>query len=301
MKPLKMVYISMYRDKKGLLITIMSLLLILPIFYLTDVYFDRNRDLQTMIVVTGLGDKIRYTEDDIISNAYSDLLGIHLNDINRDSNINVSFNQVLLDSGRDYSTYMDEYKDFATGTYASLNNLNISLDGFNHNFTIRPYNTTIEVLGEDIAAYTMPVSPNHVEGITIAVRVLVDNDSSCLVPNDDANGFPSVKVTYVHNLGSCTQTVQLNPQENNDASGNQFYLDTANPTGSIEVKYGQITSKIGDGILEILTSGISSNVTQLDIEYTLTNERISLTGGNITIKSAISNVTRTSAILLAEE
>jgi len=286
--------------KKSILFTIATLLLLLSVFTLTSAYLERNKDLQSVVTMSSTGGKFRYLEDDVVSNVYSNLLTVELGEISRSSTVNIVFNQALLVPGRDYDSIVESYKDFIEGDYSSLNNVNITLIDFGNNFTIEPYNATFEILGEDIYVYTMPLATNYVQSISVTVDVGGEKSGNCEKPQDDGGAYPEITVTYDHTAGSCTEGLQLNPQENNDKVGDQFYMGTKNPTGSIEVKYGQITGMTGDGILAILASDIVANVTQLNIEYSL-NDKVKLRGGDVTIKSVVGNITKQNEILLAEE
>lgn len=294
-------------NKKGFLFTIATLLLLLSIFTLASVYLERNKDLQNTVTLSGIGDKLRYVEDDVISNAYSDLLSIKLYNIKKASSVTVSFNQVLLAPGRNYSTIMNAYKAFVEGVYAARNNVDITLTGFGNTFTIEPYDTLFKINGENIYVYTMPIPINYIESIRITVKVDAENSSVCSMPDDDHAQNPEISVTFTYKKegggqGSCTNFVKLNPQENNDVGSHQFFLETKNPAGYVEVKYGRITGMGGDGILAIITLGINANVTQLDLEYTLTESgRIKIKGSSISIDSLVGDVTKESEIILAEE
>lgn len=295
--------------KKGFLFTIATLLLFFSIFALTSVYLDRNKDLQYSMILSGTGDRLRYVEDDVISNVYSDLLGIKLNAITQPSkqdDINISFSQFLLAPGRDYQAIMQAYEDFVEGTYANKNNIEIGLS-FSNNFTIEPYESLFQITGQDIYAYTLPriYRENIVNGITVIIEVAAQNNSVCSAPDDDHSQNPVISVTFVYNKagggqGSCINTIQLSPLENNIKAGHQFYMETANPSGSIEVTYGKKASM--DGVFSILASGISANVTQLNFEYEpLAGEEVILTGGAISMETLVREITKQSQVVLAQE
>ena len=290
-------------NKKGFLFTITTLLLLFSLLLLAMVYLDRNKGLQNTVNLLSAGDKLRYVEDDIVSNAYHELLTISLNDITRSSTLNVSFNQSLLVSGRNYAILMNDYKTFIEGTYSSLNNLDITLENFNNNFTIEPHDTIFEMQGENLYLYTMPTSSNPVQSIYITMDVAAENNSDCMQPNEDTGNphYSQITVTYIYTGGSCSKSVLLNPDENNDAVGSQFLLNTKNPSGSIEIKYGQITGMSGNGILAVLTSNISANVSQLDTIYDLASDKVKIKGGNISITSAVGNITKETEVIIAEE
>ena len=93
--------------------------------------------------------------------------------------------------------------------------------------------------------------------------------------------------------------MQLNPEENNDNAGRQFFLETVNPTGSIEVKSGQISGQ--SGVFTISAVNITANITHLDLEYSILADRIKIKGGNITIKSVVGDIIKENEILLSQE
>ena len=287
------------KTKKGFLVTIMAFLLLLPIFYLSSDYISRNKELQSTITASGLADKIRYVEDDIISNAYQDLTSLELTNITRTDNINISFTRLYLAHGRDIKGKIQDYKDFIGQTYSSLNNLNITLEDFHNNFTIHPYNSTFEIQGQNITILSMPVATNYVQKIAITADISAKNDSGCEIPSDDNSDNPELSITYKYMGGSCTNIIQLSPTENNDVTNKQFYLKTTDPNGFIDIKYGRIDSD--DGVLSIATHNITANITELDLIYDLPNEKVKLKSGSIEIKSKIDDMRRKTQIVLAEE
>jgi len=300
-------------NKKGFLFTIIAILLLWPAFTLTTAYIDRNKDMQHDVVESYAGDKLRFLEDDIVSNAYTDLLGIRLNSMVRNTSpslitVNVSFNQLLLANGRDYYQITQDYQDFVMGTYASLNNVEINFSDFDNNFTIWPYRTKVEMQGNDTYFYTIPVPPNRVRKIYITVDVSASRSGNCTFPNNDGGENPEVGVRYVYSGGSCFNSATLDPTEDNDRTGGegepdyyQFYMGTSSPGGTIEVKYGRLKWKNKDGVLAIFTNGINANITQLDIEYNSTPTRVWIGGADLNITSVIGDISKSINVVVAEE
>ena len=297
--------------KKGFLFTLMTLMLLVPLFFLAAAYLDRNKAMQSVAVDSEQSSQARFIEDDVFSNSYSDVLGVGLSGITRSANsdyVNVTFNKFCLVSGRNYSVLMSEYENFVETDYSHLNNVNVTLDGFNNTFMIWPYNNRVETLGESVIIYTVPYGFNQVREIALVVDVSAQNNSLCSAPSRDPNN-PSISVTYNFEdsggiiTGSCTNSVELSPTRNNDASGHQFYLETTAPAGFIEVKYGQIGGIVGDGILQVTTQNITANITQLNIKYDTPDpdSKILLTGGRITISSPVNDFVKSHDVILAEE
>jgi hypothetical protein len=290
--------------KKGFLFTTATLLLFLSIFAITSVYLDRNKELQSEITVSGISDRLRYIEDDVVSNVYSDLTSLRLSGITKDHTIILSFNQILFAPGRDYEAIMNNYKEFIEGTYSSMNNVEIALNGLSTNFTIMPYDHFFQITGQSITGYTMPVPAMEIESIGVTVDVDAENSSTCLAPGDDHAQHPLITVTFIYKKagggkGSCTNSVQLDPRDDNDIGGHQFFMETTNPTGYVDVKYG--AQGVVNGIFSIQASGINANVSQLDIEYEPTQWPIRIQGGNISIGTTVRSFTKASNIILAQE
>jgi hypothetical protein len=288
-------------NKKAVLFTITTIFILLTVLTLTSIYVERNKELQYNIIDSSYSNKVRFIEDDVISDVFSNLLSVNLKNITRSTVINVSFDQILLSPGKDYYQKAQSYEQFIEGTYSNLNNINIELTGFGNNFTIRPFNTINVIKGENITVYTNPSPTNYVERIGIIVDIDAENNSVCSVPTDDSGSHPEILITYIYDGGSCTNIVQLDPEENNDQAGKQFYLDTINPIGYIEIKFGIIPGYSGNGVLNLETNNITVNVTGLYFEYELSDQNIDIISGNLTINSATNDLQKHTTIVLAEE
>lgn len=289
-------------NKKGILFAIVTLIIVLPLFLLSLSFIDNNFSYDNIFLGHIEAEKLSFIESDVVKNIYSDLLSINLDSITRDSSIIIKFNQALLMPNMNYFSITSNYKNFVQTTYAKLNNINIALNGFNNTFKILPYNTTFSINGTALHLFTMPLETNYVKSITLTVIVNSSSDGDCQGVRNDKGSFPAVTtitVTYINRTGgACIQTKNLNPTENNDKGNNkQFYQALLQPTGSIETKFGKVNGI--DGVLAILTSNATANITQLDVEYSLINEKIILLGGNISIAS--STISKNTEMILAEE
>ncbi len=279
-------------NKKAFLFSITAMLLFLSILTLILAYFDRNKELQASVTDSFAADKIRFIEDDVIGSAYSDLLGVELKTITRGSTVDVFFNKTIL--GRDSRIPVLAYKDFVENDYSGMNNLEVNLTRFYTNFTIWPYNTTFIVDNGGVLLKTMPKSNNPVVSVGIEVKVKGQLQGTCSAPDDDGLPYPLISVTFNYEGGTCTADRRLNPAQDNDKLGRQFFIPTTG--GNVEVKYGRITSWNGD--LTIYRNSVPANVTKLDIGYS-PDTRVFITGGNISIKSG--GIVKKSRIILAEE
>ena len=305
---------KMNKCKKGILFTVVVFIIMLPLFLLSISFSDKGNGRNDLYILYFEAEKLKFLESDVVTNVYSELLSISLSSIARSSSsIVIKFNQAILKPDLDYAKITGDYKNFIQTNYSRLNNVDISLIGFNHTFRIFPYNTTFEINGTALHLFTMPTQTNYISLITLNVKLnsSFDNGSGvpvnkqkvarelCQAPETDPAGNPSIKVIYVDkNEFSCTQSRKLNPTENNDdANGKQFYIGLINVSGSIETKFGEVNGI--DGVLAVLTTNAAANVTQLDIEYAATESAVMLIGGNISITAP--NVQKNTVIILAEE
>jgi len=271
-----------FLSKKAVLITFASLLLLIPVFLLANAYLTRNSEAKYLPITAAQSHKLRYIENDLVSGYLSDVLGINLRSITRSSSVNVSFSQISLSANRDYYAIASEYKGFAEGAYASLLNTNISFTSSN-NISLEPYDTLFSVIGDNLTILTMPNSTNYIQQIAVTAVIDAQNSSACSSPSDDSGSNPSVSVNFIFTGSSCAYTVQLDPAEDNDASGKQFYADTILPNGSIEVKYGRVNGM--DGQLAVLTNGITVNISRLELVYSYTDDKVILSSGALTVTS----------------
>lgn len=300
--------------KKGLLFTIAAIILLLSLYLLSEAFMERNEVLGSMMLNSVYGDKFRHAEDDIISGSYRDLLDIRLEGISRGSTADIKFDQIFLSALRDYDTYMKSYKTLVDNKYSSLNNVNITLTGFNTSFLMMPYNSTFEIHSKNLTIKTMPASTNYISSITAYLKVNgtfscndiacadqadADNEA-CEAPGNDPAGNPTIAITWEDNTGfTCLRSRNVNPTENNDkGNGRQFYVSLLN-AGNAEVKYGQVDGV--NGIFRIAADDLTANATQLDLSYNLMNEKVIIKGGNLAVRSESGNITKQMEMILYKE
>ena len=282
-------------NNKGVLFSIMTLILFISIFFLVKALVEHSQSLQETFTSGSSGDKIHYLYDDVSNNILTDLLQLRVSAISRSSTVTLKLEQALL-QGQDYAGAADNYSNFITKIYANFQQANITLAGFNNSFIITPYNTTLSVNKNNIYIYTMPTASNPVHEVRVTLREYADKKSTCSQPKN--SGSIPVTVTHITNDDTCTKSQNLDPTVNNDDKGQQFYQDLKNPTGSAEVKYGNVGGV--DGMIAILTTTANVNVTQIEIVYDYTSEKIRFVDGNVSI-SLGNGFTKNSDVVLFEE
>src|SRR3989338_9636811 len=131
-------------EKKGVLFTVTTILLLISVFLLASAVSDRNKEAQHLLD-TVFGDKLAFMYDDIVSNSYYDLLDVIFEGVSRGATVTVKFDHLFASPARSYGVYADSYKTLVQGAYAAKQNAEIALTGMNTTFLIGPYNSTVEI------------------------------------------------------------------------------------------------------------------------------------------------------------
>ncbi|MBW2965947.1 hypothetical protein KY342_02470 [Candidatus Woesearchaeota archaeon] len=278
-------------NKKGILFTITTIFLLFAVFMLSSAYLIRNKELQRTATLSLAGDKLSYIKDDVTNNIYSDLLSINLRSISRDSYVTVVFNHSNLTSSINHEQLMQDYKTFVEGDYSNLNNINVNLDGFNNSFILYPYNSTFIIDSNIIYVYT--INPDNINKI----KLIIDTDEATLNTSQGQpgnTGDVEVEIELAHSGGEFNPTSDLDPT----AANNPFYVNFADGS-RIEINFGLFNGQ--NGVLRINASQLKADIFHLEYRYNLLSEKVIIKGGNISITSAIENITKQTEIILAEE
>lgn len=284
---------------KGFLFTLITFLLMFSILLFAKAYLSQSGGLKNSALAGFTPRQMGIIENDVVSNAFNELLSVNLKSIVRGSANIVSFNYAELTHTRSYSSIMSSYKQYIESDYSTLINFNVSLIGVNNSFRIQPYNTIFHVNGQSLYLYFNPPLTN-INSITLSAKTDSVRAGGCDQPQNDP-GYPVVTVNYYDNNGLvCDYSQSLNPDQDNDkGGGRQFHLDVKDPAGEINTKFGIVDGRAGT--FAVFTSGVNANITQLDISYTMDTRKIYLESGDINIRSNVGNVTKTSRIILAQE
>ncbi len=286
--------------KKGVLFSIITFLLLFSLFSFAGLYGLLMSDKQSRVSISNA--QMNYFEDDVLTNAFTDITTLRIANITRSSSVVMTFDQLIMNSSfRSYDLAMQDYSSFIQTNYSNVNNVNITLQGFNETLLIKPYNTTAAIGTQNTYFYTMPSATNYVQSVNVVIRTSQEKKSACNWPNNDL-GFTSVTVTFIDPSGfSCSNTLDLNPAEDNDKAGHQFYFDSID--GNTEVKYGLINGQ--NGVIQIIQNSIPINITEIRIAYTPMSDRVVIYNGQLNMTSkiagAIGSMRKDTPIVYAQE
>ena len=258
-------------NKRGFLFTIISLVILISILIFAIAYQNRVKELQKLDNVNIL----RYYEDDITANAYSDLLNIEMFNISRNNNVLINFSKLgkyALD--RNNQEIMDNYRNFIVSNYSRLNNINASFDNFISEFYIRPFNSKFSL---NTGILTI-LNPNYTQiqriNIDITVNETLDTDNN-EKPAQDPTGIP-IRVRFIRKFGS----VIYDEERNQDAMENNapFRLSFKTNNPPIQHDFSEVSINFGNygenGMLIMNVDNLEGEITRLEIFYSNTDSRI---------------------------
>ncbi|MBS3158573.1 hypothetical protein J4206_04765 [Candidatus Woesearchaeota archaeon] len=287
-------------NRKGVLFTIVTILLLISLFLVTKAFLERSIELDKTIVDYQNIEKLAYIEDDIVSNSYADLLKISLSRIRRDNSfVNITFNNLgVISPNISHVKIMQDYRDFIVNNYSAFSNVEISFSDFTSNFTIFPYNASYRLNGSRLYLY----NPNYENLVKISLQARVTEDNI----NKNGNNTPAnsgsgkiIEVKIVDKDGETllgTEARILSPS----AANLPFYasFNTTN-TPNISIYFGQFDNR--DGTLLVSTDYTTANITSITLTYNITQQKVYLSAGNLTIANKVIAVNKTNEVVLGEE
>ena len=283
-------------NKKGVLFTITTFLLLWSLFMLTQSYTDRNRGLQELTITSTSGDKIRFLEDDITNNIYYDLVDFSICSVSRDSeNITIIFIGPVLSKNKDHFALMQEYETFIEGSYSDLNNINLELTNFTPSFTITPYSNNLLINKTELKVTTQQPSQTRSIQIEIVLNTSIANLTTNSTPTDSGEKMISVQILDKNKNHLLDDEVAY---LDSTISNQPFYVEFSD-NSSLEVKYGNIFDM--DGSLAITANNLIANITNLKFTYNLTFELVRIKSGEIQIDIPNRNLSKQAQIMLFVE
>ena len=287
-------------NRKGVLFTIVTILLLISLFLVTKAFLERSIELDKTIVDHQNIEKLAYIEDDIVSNSYSDLLKISLSRIKRDVNfVNITFNNLgVISPNINHIKIMQDYRNFIVNNYSAFSNVEISFSDFTSNFTIFPYNASYRLNGSRLYLY----NPNYENLVKISLQARVTEDNANKNTNDTPANSGSGKIIEVKIVDKDGDTLLgtdariLSPS----AANLPFYADfNTTSTPNISVYFGQFDNR--NGTLLVSTDYTIANITSITLMYNATQQKVYLSAGNLTIVNRVIAVNKTTEVVLGEE
>ncbi len=259
-------------NKKGVLFTVAAVMLSASLALLTYSYLDRNKDLQNTLTTSLVGENLNYITDDIIRNAYWDLLWLNLSSVERlDPFVTIKFDRAgQLSSLIDHQLLMDNYKSFIQTTYAGLSKINIELTDFYPKFMIIPFNSSYTINRTTMIFYSNSTSSLASIALTLAVDQIRDDELTNSTPSDTGSVIITVNAYDTAGLDlfqGSPKTVNLDPAQINSP------YEVIFQSADFKVFFGAYNGN--DGVLRVEVNNLAANITQLDITYA-SNETLTI-------------------------
>ena len=259
-------------NKKGVLFTVAAVMLSASLALLTYSYLDRNKDLQNTLTTSLVGENLNYITDDIIRNAYWDLLWLNLSSVERlDPFVTIKFDRAgQLSSLIDHQLLMDNYKSFIQTTYADLSKINIELTDFYPKFMIIPFNSSYTINRTTMIFYSNSTSSLASIALTLAVDQIRDDELTNSTPSDTGSVIITVNAYDTAGLDlfqGSPKTVNLDPAQINSP------YEVIFQSADFKVFFGAYNGN--DGVLRVEVNNLAANITQLDITYA-SNETLTI-------------------------
>jgi hypothetical protein len=286
--------------KKGILFTLTTIFLLLAVLLLSTAYLSRNKELQRIATLSLAGDRLRYIQDDIGDGVHAGLLGTTAFVSREDGAIKVTLQQANISSSNNPLPPMSRYEAFVESVYAAQNNMQINISGFNNSFTIEPYGSRAEMEGSTFTLYTGNAAALQNISVQAAVSETraIDYDGK---PSSDLGGHLISVEFYQGGSRIYSRSSTQDPSEDNTEFYQQFRESgppVVHNVSGIYVQFGRHNGQ--DGVLRIWVDNLDADMTGLDITYTEQAEKARVIGGNISIAYPMGNMTKESAIIIAE-
>lgn len=273
-------------NKKGFVFSIVTIFLFMSIFLLTITFSNRLSEKKYDLIETGIFEKLRYIEDDVLGNVYNDLLNLNLTEIKRSgSNLDINFTGfVKLHNNIDYDLLFNNYKTFIENNYSELNNIRITLINFSDNLIINPYNSSIDFDENDFYIYNNPINLNS---LSFIVKVNELNYST-LTENIQAGSLK-------FNLIVINQNDQI-------IYNSQYLLDDSLITTiSFDFTGNNLDFEFGNSADFHLTTDLYTEINDFSLSFVSSLDPVYLSNGNISIQYSLDEPVKNGRIIILEE
>lgn len=283
-------------NKRGVLITITTFIILWSLFMLNLSYINRNTELQNIVIWSANGNKIMFIEDDVLDDVYLDILHLNLSYVSKDSeNITILFNGPILSKEEDHWIRLQEYEAYVEGVYSNLSNVDVELDNFNPEFALEPYSNTLLINESQLSLTTLQAGQIKSFYVEVVVNSSILNHSTNSSPTD--SGVVPIIVKILDKNGNpllADELAYLNPTLVSPAFSVVFADNSR-----IEVVFGYHLDK--DGSFIIKAENLTANITKLKLTYNTTNEHVKITSGNILINITNTRISKQNPITLYTE
>lgn len=280
-------------SRKGLLATVITILMALPILLLVLTTTDFIRQTQTSFAVTEAGPRMAFYTQDVIHD-HADIIGWTVSGTNGQRWINFSGIGTLNDGWR---SRFDEYGLFLAHKYSPVLNLVINISGTPLPANITPVGYTISSAGDVLVAPASAGGEPWRNLSAINVRITLNQSGANISGNSTPanNGAVAMSTTLI---GIDNEELFVWPAAALDpATANTPFSATFMDGSSVQVTFGSINGT--EGSLLISARRLEANVTNLGLRFALNGTPGLETGSNVFI-AAPGAINKTAKIIVTQ-
>ena len=267
-------------NKRGILFTITTFLLLWSLLVLNASYVRRTDELKGLVVTTSSGDRAKYIEDDVLGELYEGMFGLEFSGVYRESgNITFSFHGFSLSSSTNHESMMQDYENYIEGSYSTLNNIGVELTNFTPTLLIEPVGNRISFNSTILKSTT--TQPDNFS--SLSVIVIVDRDRLDVLSNSTPSNSGS-KTIYVKILDEDEDVLIDKSASLDESNSNSPFIVRFNDGSNISIRYGDYYGL--DSSFTISAENLVANITSFDIVFAAPNQKLSVSTGYIKINQS---------------
>jgi hypothetical protein len=279
--------------KKAFVFSLMTFLLLFSLLMLSTSYISREKLLERQSLDANIGDRIRYTEDDLISGVHQSLLSIAFTISNTSSASIISFSGGRLSSAIDHPAIMAEYERFIEDNYSILTNTLITLTNFSPGFRLEPYGSSY-LLNRTSATLTF-LNTSSLQQLRLVISVsesLLGILSNSTPP--DTGSIP-IQVEFHDPQGKELLSdifANLNP-----SASNPSFQATFSGGKIIQVNFGKPANR--NTTLLINATNLVADITLVELTLSRSQD-LTISDGRLSLGLPSAEVSKTRAIILKQ-
>ena len=289
--------------RKGVLITIATLLLFIPLIELASFATQIEQKNEALIVTALYGEKLRAAERDI-AQTYQSITTSTITIAASNTSSRITFTNLSLSSPYAILQQLDSYETFLTGTFSNLTNLAITAE-LNTSLVVSPFNISITIINttnasEYTATFTDAEDDDTLKKITLEATLSVSNSTlvSSSLPSEDDEDDAIPVYLFLKDVAKITivkQTINLDPDDQNTFL---FRFGSGMNASNFSISFGEQSEDI---VFRIRAERLNATLNRLDYSLAPVSQPITVETSSIQLKTADGSYTKEGPLLLYGE
>ena len=279
--------------KKAIVFSLMTFLLLLSLLILSTNYISREKELERQGLDANTGDRLRYTEDDIISGVHEGLLSISFTLSNTSSASIINFSGGRLSSALDHRAIMAAYERFIEDNYSMLTNTQITLTNFIPGFRLEPYGSSY-LLNKTSATLIIP-NASSLQQLRLVISISESLSNLILNSSPADTGSLPVQVEFLDISGK--ELLSDTSANLNSSSQNPSFQVAFSGGKTLQVNFGKPAGQ--NTTLSINATNLVADITLVGLTLSKT-QNLTISDGSLSISLPSAEASKTRAITLKQ-